>query len=87
MDRKLLDILACPASKVGLKPLPRERLTLLNERVAAGQLRYADGETVETPLQDALITENDALIYRIDDEVPTLLVERGIPARQLEERS
>lgn len=85
MDRKLLDILCCPVSKVPLKPLPADRLSKLNERIAAGQVRYADGQKVDQPLTQALVTDTETVIYRVDDDIPIMLAERGIPVSQLGE--
>lgn len=85
IDSGILDILACPATQRGLRPLTADKLELLNERVAARKAVYVDGDLVDEPLTAGLITDNSTLIYRIDDGIPVLLVERGIPARQLEQ--
>ena len=34
---------------------------------------------VETPLQEGLITTDNETIYRIDDNIPVMLVDQGIP--------
>lgn len=84
IDSGIVDILACPATHRGLRPLPAEKLQRLNELVAARTAVYTDGDLIDEPLQAGLITDNATLIYRVDDDIPVLLVERGIPARQLE---
>ena len=43
VDRKLLEILVCPATHVPVKPLAKERLALLNNAVAGGDVSYLDG--------------------------------------------
>ena len=83
IDRKIIDILACPASHRPLKPLPPDSLGALNKLIESGRAIYADGAKIEQPLEAALVTDNEALIYRIDDDIPVLLVERGIPGRQI----
>ncbi len=83
IDRKLLDILCCPATGVPLEPLRRDSLALLNDLVASGELRYVNGDQVEAPLQEALITENGERIYRIDDGIPIMLEEKAIPGQLL----
>ncbi|NND61540.1 MAG: Trm112 family protein [Gammaproteobacteria bacterium] len=79
----IIDILACPATHRKLRPLPAEKLELLNVRIRAGRAIYVNGDKIEEPIDAALITDKDTLIYPIDDGIPTLLVERGIAARQL----
>ncbi|MDH3588141.1 MAG: Trm112 family protein [Gammaproteobacteria bacterium] len=83
IDRKIIDILACPASHRPLRSLPASRLAVLNALIESGQATYVDGEKIDRPIEAALVTDNKALIYRIDDDIPVLLVERGIPGRQI----
>lgn len=79
MDKKLLDILICPVTGAALTPLGAEQRDALNERVREQALRYVDGSLVEAPLEEALITSDGHTVYRIDDDIPVLLPERGIP--------
>lgn len=79
MDKKLLDILICPVSGSPLTPLTAEQRDILNARVEDASLRYVDGSPVETPLEDGLITADRRTVYRVDDDIPVLLPERGIP--------
>lgn len=83
IDRKLLDILCCPATGVPLEPLRRDSLSSLNALIASGELRYVNGDQVEAPLQEALITENGERIYRVDSGIPIMLEERGIAGHVL----
>ena len=48
-------------------------------------MKYYDGSDVDKPLQEGLVTEDGAVIYRIDDSIPVMLVEQGIPTDQLNE--
>ena len=84
VDKKLLEILCCPVTKIPVKLLPKDKLTSLNERIARGEVRYADGDSVENPLDEALITENGTTIYRVDSSIPVMLEEQGIPTHQLQ---
>lgn len=79
MDKKLLDILICPVSGAALMPLTAEQRDALNARVENKTLRYVDDSPVETPLEDGLITTDRRTVYRVDDDIPVLLPERGIP--------
>ncbi len=83
IDQNIVDVLACPATHRSLRPLSADRLRQLNDRIEAGRAIYVDGTNIDEPVTAALITDNDTLIYRVDDDIPVLLVERGIAARQL----
>ncbi len=84
IDKELLEILCCPRTKVPVRMVPADQLAKLNERIAAGAVKYYDNNAVEKPLQEGLITDDGETVYRIDDGIPVMLVEQGIPARQLE---
>jgi uncharacterized protein YbaR (Trm112 family) len=83
MDRKLLDILACPATRQPLARLEARGLELLNQAVATGNLKRIDGSVQTEPLREALITRDRRLVYRIDDGIPVLLVDEGLPTGQV----
>ncbi|MDH5835535.1 Trm112 family protein [Luteimonas kalidii] len=83
MDRKLLDILVCPATRQPLAVLGAPGLAALNAAVAAGTLSRVDGTPQSAPLREALVTHDQRLVYRIDDGIPVLLVEEGIPVGQI----
>ena len=83
MDRKLLDILACPATRQPLALLEPRGLELLNQAIAAGALKRVDGAIQAESLREALITRDRRLAYRIDDGIPVLLVEEGLPTGQV----
>ena len=83
MDRKLLDILACPATRQPLARLEARGLELLNQAVAAGALKRIDGSVQAEPLREALVTRDRRLAYRVDDGIPVLLVEEGIATGQV----
>jgi uncharacterized protein YbaR (Trm112 family) len=83
MDKKLLDILCCPASRQALLPLPSNTLAALNAGIAGGLICQQDGQIVDAaPLREALITADGKWIYRIDDGIPVLLVDEAIAASQ-----
>lgn len=84
IDGKLLEILCCPVSRTPLTRLSQARLDKLNAAITAKQLRYVGGDTVETNLTEALITEDSKVIYPVEDDIPMLLEERGIGTTQLQ---
>ena len=79
----LLKILCCPQTKVPVEVLPEEKLTKLNAQIQAGAVSFVDGAVVDKPLQEALITEDNQTIYRIEDDIPVMLVDQGIQTRQI----
>lgn len=82
MDRKLLDLLACPATRQPLSLLETAGLDALNRAIAAGQVARADGTPQREPLREALVTRDRKTAYRIDDGIPVLLVEEAIATAQ-----
>lgn len=82
MDRKLLDILACPATRQPLDLLDARGRDALNAAIAAGDVRRADGTPQAEPLAEALVTRDRKLVYRVEDGIPVLLVEEGIATSQ-----
>ena len=83
MDRKLLDILACPATRQPLALLEARGLDALNAAIAQGGVARSDGQPQADALREALVTRDRKTIYRIDDGIPVLLAEEGIATGQV----
>jgi len=83
MDRKLLDILACPATRQPLSLLEARGLGALNDAIAGGGVSRVDGSPQHEALREALVTRDRKLAYRIDDGIPVLLVEEAIALGQV----
>jgi uncharacterized protein YbaR (Trm112 family) len=83
MDRKLLDILVCPASRQPLALLDKAGLDALNRGIAAGAVQRVDDSPQTEALSEALVTQDRRTVYRIDDGIPVLLVEEGIATAQI----
>ena len=81
----LLEILCCPRTKVPVRLLPQDQLEELNAKIAEGAVKYHDGSAVGKPLQEGLITEDEQVVYRIDDDIPVMLVDQGILTEQIKE--
>lgn len=79
----MADLLCCPTSHEPLRELPASRLAQLNAAIAEGQVQRLDGQPVLRPLQAALISRDDRVIYPIEDGIPVLIHERGIGTTQL----
>lgn len=83
MDRKLLDLLVCPATRQPLLPLDGKALRVLNDAITEGQVVRGDGAAQTAALREALVTRDRKRVYRIDDGIPVLLVEEGIATAQV----
>ena len=84
IDKELLEILRCPETKAALRVLPEDKLQRLNELIAAGGVQTAGGREIESKVEAALITEDELRIYRLEDQIPIMLVEEAILTGQLE---
>ena len=84
ISEDLLEILCCPESKVPVEMLSSDQLGKLNAEIQAGKVAAVGGDKVTKPLQEGLITTDGKTIYRIDDNIPVMLVDQGIATRQLE---
>ena len=82
MDRKLLDILACPATRQPLALLEPAGLDAINRAIASGAVDRAGGEAQAETLREALVTRDRKTVYRVDDGIPVLLAEEGIATSQ-----
>ena len=83
MDRKLLDLLACPATRQPLAMLEARGLQALNEAIRTGGVARIDGTPQPEALREALVTRDRKRVYRIDDGIPVLLVEEAIATAQV----
>ena len=83
IDQELLEILCCPKTKVPVEMLPEDKLAALNDRIAAGRVKTVDAKKVDTPLDAGLITQDGKTIYRIDEDIPIMLIDEGIAADQI----
>jgi len=82
VDGKLLEILCCPVSKTPLTVLSPDKLEKLNTAITQGEVLYVGGEGVQESLPEALITEDNKVIYPVQDDIPVLLEEMGIGTTQ-----
>jgi len=83
MDKRLLDILCCPVTKVPVRPLARNELDVLNAAISAGGVQTTASIAVSSALQAGLITNDGKLIYRIEDDIPVMLADEAIGTTQL----
>lgn len=82
MDPQLIEflpIVRCPLSKQRLQVMNKAALENLNQAIQAGKLFTSEGERVEKPLQEALVTEDASYVYPvIDTYIAVMLPEKAI---------
>ena len=83
MDKKLLTILCCPVTHKGLALARGDLLKSVNSAIAGGQLRNRDGAVLDTPLDEALVTDDGKLMYPVNDGIPVLLEGEAVVLDQL----
>lgn len=83
VSEKLIGILMCPRTKQGLKNLSPEKVEEINKEIEGGEIKYYDESKVEDKLSEALITEDETVIYRVEEGIPVLMIDKGIPTGQL----
>lgn len=83
MDKRLLDILCCPVTKVPVRPLLRNELDALNNAISTDGVQTTASVKVSSALQAGLITSDGKLIYRIEDDIPVMLADEAIGTTQL----
>lgn len=83
LDKHLLEILCCPETRVGLRHVRADELEVVNRAILCGALKNAAGETLTSTLVDALITVDGRTLYRIEDDIPVMLINDSVNVRQL----
>lgn len=83
MDRKLLDILVCPATRQPLAPVAKPALQQLNQAIVAGTVKRVDDVAQAEAIDAALITRDGKRLYRVEDDIPVLLAEEAILTDQV----
>ncbi|MEZ6017882.1 MAG: Trm112 family protein [Planctomycetota bacterium] len=78
IDKELLEILACPATRQPLRMATADELAKANTRIAAGDCANVGGVKVEVALTEALVREDGAVLYPVREDIPVLLIDEGI---------
>jgi len=82
ISEDLLKILVCPETKQPLTLAPQETMDALNARIREGTLHDRAGEKVERPIEAGLVRQDGRVLYAVIDDIPRMLIERGIPMDQ-----
>ncbi len=80
---ELLAMLRCPEDHSRLSLADGELIARLNAAVAGGRLKNRSGQTIEKPVEGALVRADGQMAYPIIDEIPILLVDEGIRLAEL----
>jgi SAM-dependent methyltransferase len=72
-------ILRCPITKKGLRLLKTEEITLLNNRIAKGELFHNDGTLVKAPLEAGFIDMEGLFVYPVLEGIILLMENLAIP--------
>lgn len=85
MDKKLLDIICCPLTKLPLQLLDAERLGRLNAAIRTGSVHDRSERGLADPLAEALVTRDGRLVYPVREGIPILLEQESIDWKQIGE--
>ncbi|MBI1320779.1 MAG: Trm112 family protein [Candidatus Hydrogenedens sp.] len=83
VDAELLAILVCPENKTPVTPADDALVAKVNELIAAGGLKYRNGEPVGEAIEGGLVREDGAYLYAIRDDIPVMLIDESIPLEQI----
>ena len=83
MDKRLLTLLRCPISQKGLSLAKKDLIDRVNNEISEGEVLDQQGNQVQSPLAEALVTDDGRRLYRIDDGIPVLLEQESISTEQL----
>ena len=84
MDKRLLSILRCPVTHKGLAVAKGDVLDRVNKAIAAGGVSNRDGNVLSDPLDEALITDDEKLVYPVANGIPVMLEGESISLDQVE---
>lgn len=78
LNNSLVEILACPETKLPLRQASAEELKLLVQLHQRGELIKVTGEKVGEAPTAALVREDNRVAYPVIEGIPTLLVEEAL---------
>ncbi|MCA9562793.1 MAG: hypothetical protein KC561_04845 [Myxococcales bacterium] len=74
-------ILVCSLTEKPLRPLGKEEVEHLNQRIRQGVVRHRTGEIAAVVVDGGLATPDAAVIYPIRGDLPCLLPEDALDGR------
>jgi uncharacterized protein YbaR (Trm112 family) len=79
---ELLSILRCPRTGESLQIAASDLVNLLNEQIAANNLRDANGEPVVDRIDGGLVNAGGQWCYPIRDQIPALIPGEALPVSE-----
>ena len=83
IDKELLEILACPETKEPVHLAEQSLVDELNARIERGEVLNRGGEKVEKTMDGGLVREDRAFLYRIEEDIPIMLIDEAVPLKDL----
>ena len=84
MNKRLLSILCCPMSHKGLNLARPDLLKKINIAISTGKLANRDGIILSESIKEALITDDEKVMYPMNDGIPMLLEGESVGLNQLD---
>lgn len=78
VSEELLELLVCPETKKPVRPASEELIRKLAADIAAGTVRKRGGDKQTDPITEALVREDGKVLYRVEDDIPVMLIEESI---------
>ncbi len=78
ISSELLKILCCPENKTPLTLLTPQEIDAINSKIGKKELLTVAGKVVSEPITHALVREDHKMAYRIENDIPILLIQEGI---------
>ena len=81
LTEEVLELLQCPLTGKKLSFASDQMILRVNEAIANGNARDRLEQKVSQKIDGGLVAEEEAWIYPIREEIPTLVVEEAIDIR------
>jgi uncharacterized protein YbaR (Trm112 family) len=78
IDRELLEILCCPATRQALREATAQELSQLRQLQSQGKLSTVSGHPFQTGLDGGLVRADGTIVYPIVGGIPVLLADEGL---------
>ena len=75
---ELLNILACPKTKLPLKVADSMVLDALNKKIKKKECKTIGGVEITKEIKEALIEQTNKTVYIIDDNIPNLIYKEAV---------
>ena len=84
INEEILKILVCPENRTPLELADTDLVKRLNATIARRGLKNRRDQTIETPLDGALVRQDRQIAYPVVNDIPMLVIDEGIPLDQLD---